>query len=663
MSATETVKKRLVMMNVVIVITSIIGVMSIVELRNGMHLHKLNFAHLNDGYQFENHLKDADFSSPADLGALKVLVSNVRAQPISCLEHHNFLTEKGTKALGTYRSFELCREDLVIADRALALLTSVENSDIDPEVVRADLMKIAHQFSEHSYQFDPLVSKTVDALLYFALFLMVLKGGSVIAVTLFSSRSILKHFKISQKMERELYAKNYELGNSIAALEKQKHEIDTAKQLAEHRSLHDPLTDLPNRRFLDRKMNAFQNSGRKIGLLHIDVDYFKQINDTKGHDAGDFILVHVAGILRRLIREHDFVARAGGDEFIVLACLSGVDDGRTQIMRLAERIIKAMRKPITYGGVPCRLSVSIGAALRVHDGDDMKSLFVNADLALYRAKVDGRNRYNVYDEALRNDVIERKSLSDEIITAIEQKQIVPFYQLQFEAETLAVSGMEALARWEHPSRGMISPAEFLPLAQELGLLGEIDQLIMYQAAEDLRALDAAGFHVPRVSVNISTQRLNEKRFINDLEKLKLPFNRIGFELLESIFLDNAEDKLLWTIDAIRELGIHLEIDDFGSGHASIIGLLDIRPNRFKIDRQLIRDIHKSESARLLVKSITDIGRSLNIEMVAEGIENAEHIEAIRKMDCRFVQGFALARPMNINDLHIFLRNRSWLNAA
>ena len=663
MRSADTVKKRLTLMNMVIAITSVIGIVSIWELSNGVHLHELNLAHYEYSGKLERRLKTGDFRSANDRQDIRELISRIRDQPVGCLEHHDVITKFGTRLLGTYDAFEICRNDLIMADHALSVIDSLENGTLNPEEARKQINLISGVFTEHSHQFAPLVSKTVRALLIFSLFVMLLKGGLVMIISLISSRSILQHFKMSEEMEEKLSAKNSELGNSISVLEKQKLEINTAKQMAEYHSLHDPLTNLANRRFLDNKMKELDESNKWIAILHIDIDHFKQINDTKGHDAGDFILMHVADSLKDLVRGNDFVARVGGDEFVVVADLTDNNEPKTQTVKLAERIINALSKPVDYQGEPCRLSVSVGAAIKLDEALDLKTLFVNADTALYQAKHAGRNRFDIYDETLKNDVLQRKSLGDELIIAVERQQIIPFYQLQFETQTLAVSGMEALARWEHPSKGLVSPFEFLPIAQELGLLGEIDRLIMNKAVEDLAALDAAGLHVPRVAVNISAQRLNEKNFLDDVKSLNLPVERITFELLESVFLDNADDQIRWTIDGIRELGIHLEIDDFGSGHASVLGLLDVKPRRFKIDRQVIRDIHESASTRSLVRSIIGIGKSLDMGVLAEGIETAAHVVEIQKTDCDHLQGYALAKPMAVENLYEFLREKSWLNIA
>ena len=214
---------------------------------------------------------------------------------------------------------------------------------------------------------------------------------------------------MSQDMEEKLSAKNHELGNSISVLEKQKLEISTAQQMAEHHSLHDPLTNLANRRYLDQRMKELADQDNRVALLHIDIDHSKQINDTKGHDAGDFILLHVSNTLKELVRENDFVARVGGDEFVVLADLSNAADPKGLTSKVGERINMALSKPVQYEDESCRLSVSVGAAIKLDDAVDMKTLFLNADTALYKAKFEGRNRFDIYDEALENDVLDRKA--------------------------------------------------------------------------------------------------------------------------------------------------------------------------------------------------------------------------------------------------------------
>ena len=663
MRATQFVKRRLTILNIVIMVTGLLGVFAIFELNKGVYFHELNLAHLKNSANFERKVRDFDLSEKRHIIELRKALMDVRHPARECLHSRDFVTQAGTFLLGTNRLFSLCEEDINASNRAFELLDMVEAGTVSRVIAIAELREIALAFHQHSYDFEPLVALTVDAMVWFALLAMVLKAVAVFGVSLFSSRVILRHFNHAEAMERELQLKNKELGASLTALEKQKGEVDLAMQMAEHNALHDPLTALPNRRFLDQKAIEFEEYGEGVALLHIDVDHFKQINDTKGHDAGDFILNYVAQSLKRVIREGDFVARVGGDEFVVVIKMQDTPARFAQVSLLADRIVRTLGHPVEFNDEQCRLSVSVGVALEESHSVSVKRLISKADEALYRAKAMGRNRFEFFSAEDKGDVVRRKTLGDELITALERDEIVPFYQPQFSTHDLNIAGMEALARWIHPTKGLISPAEFLPVAQEMGLMGEVDRKIMKQAAQELMRLDAVGCYVPRVSVNISAQRLREPTFIDDLKSLSLPSERLAFELLESVYLDDTDEQMSWTLDTIRDLGIELEIDDFGSGHASILSLLGVRPNRFKIDRQVIADIHRSDTTRSLVRSIIGIGKSLDVEVLAEGIETHHHIAELQKLDCGYLQGFALAKPMKGDDLFDFLTGEQWRSSS
>lgn len=437
-------------------------------------------------------------------------------------------------------------------------------------------------------------------------------------------------------------------------------ELETAKARIEHNAMHDPLTGLPNRRYLDHILSAHSRqsvgTGGHVSILHIDLDRFKQINDTLGHAAGDAMLIHAAGVLKAAARPSDFVARIGGDEFVIL-CIGERSDG--ELKGLAERIISAMRKPVSYQGHECRFGVSIGIA-----GGDVKTiaakqLLVNADIALYRAKRQGRSRAEFFSEQLQAEIVTAKRVADDILAALENNEFVAFYQPQVDAKTLDIVGMEALARWKHPTRGMLAPDAFMAVAEELNVVAAIDKLILEQALEQHRKWAAAGLSVPRVSVNVSARRLNDEGLIETLRALGITPGTVSFELVESIYLDERDSLVSWNIDQIKELGIDIEIDDFGTGYASIVSLLQLRPNRLKIDRQLVMPITDSAEQRRLVASIVEIGASLGIEAIAEGVETREHGALLAEMGCAALQGYAFARPMAGEDATAFLVDQRW----
>ncbi|GGA63097.1 bifunctional diguanylate cyclase/phosphodiesterase [Pelagibacterium lentulum] len=442
-------------------------------------------------------------------------------------------------------------------------------------------------------------------------------------------------------------------------------ELETAKARIEHNALHDSLTGLPNRRYLDDilEMHAKrgqQGGGSNLAILHIDLDRFKQINDTLGHAAGDAMLIHAAEILKASVRQSDFVARIGGDEFVVL-CLG--EKSRESLRALAERIIEAMRQPVMYKGHECRIGSSIGIASGQAKEIDPKQVLVNADIALYRAKGRGRNRCEFFSDELQAEIITTKRVADDILNGIENREFVAYYQPQFDAKTLDIIGVEALVRWNHPLRGLLTPNTFLSIAEDLNVVATLDRIMLEQSLSQLTRWRDEGLEIGRASVNVSARRLHDEHLVESLRKLSIDPGTISFELVESIYLDESENIVNWNIDQIRDMGIDIEIDDFGTGHTSIVSLLQLRPSRLKIDRQIIEPITTSHAQRSLVRSIIEIGRSLGIEAVAEGVETLDQAVLLRDMGCHSLQGYAFARPMSAEALTAFVKENAWRNAG
>ena len=456
---------------------------------------------------------------------------------------------------------------------------------------------------------------------------------------------------------------NKDLEHARQLSESRTAELELTKARIEHNALHDSLTGLPNRRYLDQILEQYAASARgdgsQVALLHIDLDRFKQINDTLGHAAGDAMLVHASQILKSNVGDADFVARIGGDEFVVVG--KGADT--RQLGLLADRIIRQMREPVSYQGHQCRFGVSIGIATSPQNKLDSADLLVNADIALYRAKSRGRNRYEFFTEALQSEIVKTKRTADEILGGLERNEFVAYYQPQFDAKTLEIAGVEALARWNHPTRGILAPDVFLKIAEELNVVAIIDRAILEQALRSFDEWAADDLHVPRVSVNVSARRLEDKELIKSLRKLKIKKDTVSFELVESIFLDENDDLVVWNVEQIKALGIDIEIDDFGTGYASIVSLLKLQPRRLKIDRQLVEPIVRSPQQRQLVSSIIEIGHSLGIEVIAEGVETMEHARILKELGCDMLQGYAFGRPMDAQKLRDFIRSRHWRAAS
>jgi diguanylate cyclase (GGDEF)-like protein len=424
-------------------------------------------------------------------------------------------------------------------------------------------------------------------------------------------------------------------------------ELELAKSHIEHNSLHDPLTALANRRKLDIALERLSldstTEPQKFAILHIDLDRFKDINDTLGHAAGDAMLVHVSTVLAKNIRSSDIVARIGGDEFVIV-CMDTADPGA--MAALAGIIIEETRQPIDFQGFTCRGGVSVGIALANGLDVDARAVLINADIALYRAKSLGRNRYEFFSKKLQAEVINGKQTADAILAGLENDEFTAWYQPQFCARSMALTGVEALVRWNHPTRGVLTPDQFLRIAEDINVVQLLDCLVLETALKDKMRWAARGILIPKISVNVSSRRLHDNSLIESLASLQIAPGELSFELVESIFLDESEDVVSQNIERIKALGIDIEIDDFGTGHTSIVSLLKLKPKRLKIDRQLVMPILVSPQERALVRSIIDIARSLGVETVAEGVETLEHAVRLRELGCDLLQGYAFARPLS-----------------
>lgn len=432
-------------------------------------------------------------------------------------------------------------------------------------------------------------------------------------------------------------------------------ELELAKNRIEFNALHDPLTSLANRRKLDLELDALgRSTGKQAGkfaILHLDLDRFKEINDTLGHAAGDAMLVHASRILMKHVPRGDLVARIGGDEFVVLARRQTSVD---ELASLANTIIEEMRQPLDFEGFDCRCGVSIGIAQAYGAAPDARKVLINADIALYQAKEKGRNCYEFFTPDLQANIIAKKRMADDMLAGLDRDEFIVWYQPQFEADSMQLCGAEALIRWRHPDRGILASGNFLKVAEDLNVMARIDELVLQTALKDQMRWTALGMAVPRISVNVSSKRLHDDNLIDQLKGLSITPGSICFELVESIFLDESDTLASDNIERIKALGIDIEIDDFGTGHTSIVSLLKLKPKRLKIDRQLVMPVTVQPQERSLVRNIVEIARSLGIETVAEGVETQEHAGILRQLGCDYLQGYAFAKPLSFEEFTRFV---------
>lgn len=447
------------------------------------------------------------------------------------------------------------------------------------------------------------------------------------------------------------------LKEANAMLEIRNADMQRVQGEIEHRALHDALTGIANRRFLDVRLEELAEhcraTGAWLGVMHIDLDRFKHINDTLGHAAGDAVLRHVARVLAASVASDDFVARVGGDEFVVVSSGHG---GAEALGRIASRLIEELSRPVRFEGRDCWFGASVGIATLRGAEICANQLLVNADVALYRAKREGRGQYVFYSAQLQQEIIDYKAVADGILAGLKNGEFEPWFQPQVCARTFRLLGVEALARWNCPQKGIRLPAEFLPVAEDLGVVAAIDGMILERTIEAFNCWRRDGLDAPRVSVNVSARRLMDERLVEGIRELNFAPGALCFELLESVFLDDLDDRISWNIDMLKEMGIDVALDDFGSGHASLISLVQLGPDAIKIDRQLIAAMRQSQTRVNLVRSIVDISKSLNVRVVAEGVETRQEAELLAGMSCDVLQGFFIAPPMSRDRMTSFIRN-------
>ena len=437
----------------------------------------------------------------------------------------------------------------------------------------------------------------------------------------------------------------------LRSLEKENARLYELARSVTKESNEDSLTGLSNRRHFEIELKSWianlSESGAEFAVLYIDLDRFKFVNDTLGHEAGDRLLRSVAKMLRELTDDTDFVARLGGDEFVVL---KPVGSSALNISGLADEIVRQMQAPFEFEGKSTSCSVSVGVAVATSNMESPSQIVADADMALYHAKSQGRGRWSFFTEEMHAESLATKRLVSDLLVACENREFIPFFQPLIDAASGQIASAEVLVRWPHKTKGLLSPVSFLDTAANMGIIKRIDEIVFGHLGEILAGFDQAEVGLPRVAINVSAGRLADPSLIHDIKSSGIHPERLTVEILESVYLERIGDVVRWTLDELIDLGVTIAVDDFGTGHASVQGLLKISPSVLKIDRQFIQPIVEDETSRALVTSIIGIGKSLGMSIVAEGVETEEHAYHVREMGCDFLQGFYFGRPMSASDL-------------
>jgi diguanylate cyclase (GGDEF)-like protein len=430
-------------------------------------------------------------------------------------------------------------------------------------------------------------------------------------------------------------------------------ERKNAEERLAHLAQFDSLTGLPNRHlFHDRLGHAMaqaKRSGHPMAVLFIDLDRFKLVNDTRGHDAGDKLLQEAAARLAQCVRSSDTVGRFGGDEFgAILSELSKPGDASL----VAQKIIDAVARPFQLDGHETYVTASVGITLFPADGEEAGALIMNADVAMYRAKEQGRNNYQYFTREMNERALERVRMEAALRRAVERREFLLHYQPKADLKSGAICGLEALLRWRHPERGLVSPAEFIPVLEDTGLIVPVGEWVMEAVCAQIRAWREKGLAVPPVAVNLSARQFQQKDLEATVRRILqtagVDGSLLEFELTESMLMKDPE-AAAHTLQGLKEAGVRLSVDDFGTGYSSLAYLKRFPIDALKIDRAFIRDVTVDPDDAAITLAIISLGHSLKLKVIAEGVETEAQLDFLSAHGCDEMQGFYFARPLPVGD--------------
>lgn len=563
-----------------------------------------------------------------DIARVSIWLYNDDYTSILC--HNLYVKDKGHE-----KGFELFENDFPNYFKALQ-----SRKMIVVNQARED--KRTNEFTE-SYLVPNNIYSMLDAPIYYA--------GEIIGVVCHEFTNSV-HKWSSQEQE---------FASAIASTASLSLEIQKRREMEkelEHQAYHDALTKLPNRSlFIDRLDQALKLAHRSktiLAVLFLDLDNFKKINDSLGHDTGDKVLIEIARRLNANLRVMDTIARLGGDEFTLI--ISDFEDTQF-IHEVVLKLFNILQQPMIINEQELYATCSIGISIYPDDGETSEALLRNADSAMYKAKESGRNNFEFYTHDMTERALERVLMETNLRRAVEQQEFIIYYQPQYDATTNKIIGMEALMRWQHPEMGMISPAKFIPVAENTGLIIELDRWVMQTATQQVSQWHQSGLHPGRLSLNMATKQLEQKDLLEfiktTLQKSNCKPEWIAFEITESQIMKDPEKAISLLVE-ISALGIEIAVDDFGTGYSSLTYLKRLPVDKLKIDRAFVNELPHDDEDVAIVRAIIALSNSLKLSVIAEGVENQQQVDFLMAEGCSDIQGFFFAKPMPSNEIEILL---------
>ncbi len=433
------------------------------------------------------------------------------------------------------------------------------------------------------------------------------------------------------------------------------------ESVVRYQASHDALTQLPNRLLFDQHLSMAllnaQHNDEMIGVAFLDLDRFKVVNDTLGHSVGDQLLQEVAARLQGCLRDCDAIARWGGDEFtLLLPHLNTAED----ISKISQRILDELSAPFRFDNQDIYVTASLGIALAPYDGEDVETLLKHADAAMYRAKQQGKNNYQLFSEDMNTKALELLVLESDLRKAIARDELMLYYQPQFDLQSQTIIGLEALLRWQHPHLGLVSPNQFIPMAEETGLICPIGDWALLTACKQHQAWLAQGLPPIRVAVNLSARQFQQVKLINTivqtLETTGVAPHYLEIEITETAAMHDMEFTVA-SLQQLRKMGVHVTMDDFGTGYSSLNAIRHFPLSTLKIDQSFIHNAMKNDSDRAIANAVVALGKALHLNVLAEGVETQEQLDFLRSIQCDSIQGYFCGRPLPVAEITAFLQDR------